>query len=118
MKLGIPTVVAVLAALILAPASKADPATPLPGPGYERFSRTDIGYLQELNMFGMNPVALHAPSLSAEVALGQRICLDLGPGSGGSSPNDLVTNMQRSLPNLTQQQIQMLVTAAVTNYCP
>jgi hypothetical protein len=69
-------------------------------------------------MLGMNPVTLHAPSLSAEVALGQRICLDLGPGSGGSSPNDLVTNTQRSLPNLTQQQIQMLVTAAVTNYCP
>ena len=65
----------------------------------------------------MSPVTLRLPNPAAEIALGQRICLDLGLGSGGGSPNDMVTNMGRSLPNLSQDQIQMLISAAVTNYC-
>lgn len=59
-----------------------------------------------------------APNLAAEIGLAQRVCLDLGPASGGASPNELFTNMNRALPNLTQDQILSLISAAVVHYCP
>lgn len=69
MKTTIPAIAAVSATLTLAPVAHAD--------------QNDTNYLEELNMLGMNPVTLHEPNLASEIALGHRICLDLGPGGGG-----------------------------------
>jgi hypothetical protein len=76
---------------------------------------TDDIYLSELNDFGLTPAALHVPNAAREVALGHTICIDLATSS--ESPNDMVIAMSRDLSNLSQNQLQMLVSAAVTNYC-
>ncbi|WP_419538268.1 DUF732 domain-containing protein [Mycobacterium colombiense] len=95
---------AVLAALILAPVARAD--------------QNDVAYLQELNALGLTPATLNLTSPAAEIGLAQRICLDLGPAGGGASPNELVTNMNRSFPNLDRNHLQLLVSEAVDHYCP
>jgi hypothetical protein len=102
MNITIPIIAAVSAALILAPAAKADPA--------------DINYLQELMAMNLTPATLHAPpGTQGVIALGHGICQDLGKGR---DPNGMVSAIERSLPNLTQNQVQFLISAAVTNYCP
>lgn len=105
---GIPTAIitatTVSAALILPPVAKAD--------------QNDLGYLEELNMLGLTPATLSLPNPAAEIGLGQRICLDLGPAGGGATPNDLVINMNRSLPNLDRNHVQLLISEAVVHYCP
>ncbi|MEB3981889.1 DUF732 domain-containing protein [Mycobacterium sp. 663a-19] len=103
MNITIPTIAVVSATLALAPIAHAD--------------QNDIDYLQELNMLGMNPATLHEPNLASEIALGHRIGLDLGPAGGGASPNERVTNMGRSLPNLSTEQIQSPISVAVNSYC-
>jgi hypothetical protein len=74
----------------------------------------DENYLSELDTFGMNPATLRVPNPAREIDLGHGVCIDL---AAGQRPNDMVGAMSRDLPNLTTRQLQMLVTAAVTNYC-
>lgn len=84
-------------------------------------SSADAEYLQELNISGLNPATLHAPNLATEVTLGHGICSDLAKGR---TPNDLESHVEQALPNLRARlenglsQSQMLISIAVTNYCP
>ena len=63
MNITIPTIAADSIALILAPATKADPTD-------------DAYYLRELTVFGLNPKTRHEPSAQAEINLGHLICRD------------------------------------------
>ena len=63
MNITIPTIAADSIALILAPATKADPTD-------------DACYLRELTVFGLNPKTRHEPSAQAEINLGHLICRD------------------------------------------
>jgi hypothetical protein len=101
-KILLTIIAAVSAALVLEPAAQADPA--------------DINYLQELMEMNLTPATLHAPpGTQGVIALGHGICEHLG---NGQSPNDLVSRIEGQLPNLSQNQVQFLISAAVTNYCP
>lgn len=53
-------------------------------------------------------------SLTQEIAIGHAICLDL---QTGADPNVMVANMHRDLPLLTQEDVQLWVSAASVNYC-
>lgn len=103
-KTCVAAIAAACTALIFTPAANADP-----------FSSTDLEYLQELSAYGLNPATLHAPNPAAEVSLGHGVCEELAKGR---TPNDLVSSIGRSLPNLSLRQSQGLISVAVINYCP
>jgi hypothetical protein len=63
---------------------------------------------------GMDRATLHAPTPEAMLDLGHAICRDL---HNGRNPNDMVAAIERSLPNLSQNQVQFLISAAAGNYC-
>jgi hypothetical protein len=101
MNMTIPTVLAVSAALILAPAAHTDPTD-------------DQNYLGELKAFGFTPTVLGL-SPWREIAMGKAICGDL---KSGTSANVLVSALQKDFPNLTKQNVQDVILVAVSNYCP
>ena len=76
-------------------------------------ANADDDYLWELNGIGITP-ATTGRSLAQEITIGHAICFDL---QTGADPNVMVTNMQRDLRLLTQEDVQMWVTAASINYC-
>jgi hypothetical protein len=94
---------AISAAPILALVANADPGA-------------DANFVQELSAYGMSPATLHKPNWTMVVYMGQATCYDLR--TPGVDANEMVKNMQRDLPNLSQTDIQFLVSAAVGAYCP
>jgi hypothetical protein len=94
--------VALTAPLILAPSAHADPTD-------------DMNYIQELYAMGMDRTTLHAPTPQAMLDLGHSICQTLG---NGRDPDALASHIEGALPNLSMNQAQFLISAAVTNYCP
>ena len=83
-------------------------------PGYERFSPTDVEYLQSLAGIGITPATLGVNSLSKEVDLGHDVCSDLDHISSSA----LYTDIKNQRPDLGKFTINRLVITAVTYYCP
>jgi hypothetical protein len=68
---------------------------------------------------GVTAALILAPAANADpsddAALGHAICNDL---VNERSPNDIVTAIEHARSNLSQEQIQSLISIAVNNYCP
>ena len=76
--------------------------------------QSDDDYLSQIDAIGLTPARLHVPGPDRQIALGHAICYDL---AGGQSPNDMVTAMSRDLPSVSQEDIQFLISAALSSYC-
>ena len=107
MNIAITAVIAVSAALFVAPEANADPPAPA--------NPEDVyTYIQELYAFGISRQTLGLGP-GAFLDVGNTICTGLGRGR---DPNAMVSGIQTAWPNLTQQQSQMLISVSVGNFCP
>jgi Protein of unknown function (DUF732) len=100
-----PTLVAIsAAALILAPAAKADPGI---------FTHNEANYLEWLAGKGILPQTLGMTNGRDEVGLGYGVCDALNDHSA----SDVDAGIKRHWPNLTQLQVNAIVGFAVAAFC-